>query len=1196
MIKKLNAYVKLLLVIALVILNSSLEVKAQMVGPNAYIKATSLEIGISGPGGFEGCDMSISPPLAGMHPRTGGTTNFFGFVANPQVNSWATFDGDFFTPGSPENGWGFEIGTAGVMGGNNCNTLQEINGSITSWTHILSCYSATWEGDATSGTDLHFKVNYFLQENDLFYTTTVSITNNTSATIPDMYYYRNLDPDNNQPLTSDYYTQNTIVSQPGTGCNLAHVSATQSAPWLSYLGLAAIGSNWRASYGGFSNRDASDLWTGGAGLFTQTVGSSVFADEAIALAYRIQNLAPGATETFKFVVILDNASATNAINNLLYFSYPGAAGAPSASCSAVSDTVRTCGSSVSIAVQGSNVSDYSWTWSPSTGLSSTTGTSVVANPGSTTTYTASGTPLSSCVSPVVMSVVVEVTPSAGANPVIAAVPPMCISSPPVTLTADSVGGTWTGTGITSPSAGTFDPAVSGIGSFLITYSTPGGCNTTDTVMITVGNTYDATINQPASICLTGIPVNITSVTNGGVWSGTGITDSTAGTFDPTIAGVGFHQITYSLSGVCAAMDTALVEVTTLFDATITQPADVCQYSNPYNLTAAHPGGIWSGIGITDSINGTFDPSISGTQTIYYTISGSCGNSDSVLVNVLFTPEVTIGSVPPLCLTSPAITLTADSSGGVWAGPGITNSSLGTFNPAVAGLGVHYITYAISGLCSTLDTIIITVTTFSDATITQPPSICVVGSPVTLSSVTPGGTWSGTGITNSSTGTFDPTVAGLGLHEITYVITGSCANQDSVMVEVTNQFNANITQPADVCQGSSPFNMIAAHPDGVWTGTNISDSVNGTLDPLIVGTYPVIYSIAGACGNADTVNVTVLPNANATITPVSPMCVDAPPITLSTVTSGGTWSGAGITNPATGVFDPSVSGVGTFTITYGVAGTCGDTATRNITVYALPVPAFSSNFTSGCNPLCVTFTESPSPTCSYIHYDFGDGDTANVSNPTHCYDSSAVFHVTVECTDVYGCRGTTVDSNMITVHPVPVAEFFFTPSGAAAVNTQVVLNNQSTAGTNSYWDFGDGTPFNNSTTTWSPLHYYALVGNYCATLISTTTYGCADTVTHCIDIVDPVIAPPNIFTPNGDGENDTWSMRCPGIGDFSCVIYDRWGIKMTEMKSVAEAEAGWNGKTKGGSPCKDGTYYYVIKATSILDKPIELNGFFQLLGN
>jgi len=60
--------------------------------------------------------------------------------------------------------------------------------------------------------------------------------------------------------------------------------------------------------------------------------------------------------------------------------------------------------------------------------------------------------------------------------------------------------------------------------------------------------------------------------------------------------------------------------------------------------------------------------------------------------------------------------------------------------------------------------------------------------------------------------------------------------------------------------------------------------------------------------------------DATICTAGPFCATDPPQTLSSSTSGGTWSGTGITNTSTGVFSPSVSGTGTFTITYNIP--CG----------------------------------------------------------------------------------------------------------------------------------------------------------------------------------------------------------------------------------------------------------------------------------
>lgn len=297
-----------------VLLMSVLTVKAQMVGTDAYIKGTSVEIGIDGSGGFEGVDTTLSPLVPGLHMRSG--TQYFGFVANPQLNSWAgsAYDGDFFTPGSPENGWGFEIGINGISGNNNCAIgSDDIHGALTSWQYVGSTYSIIWDGDDTAGTNLHFRINYSLDESDLFFITAITVKNNTSSLIPDLYYYRNFDPDNNETIFGTYNTLNTIVSQPDSG-GLAMVSASQTAAWTSYIALVAIDTNFRASYGGFANRDASNLYNGVG--FTQTVGVPNNADEAIAIAYRINNLAPGDSTTFKFCIVFDSASRACAINAL----------------------------------------------------------------------------------------------------------------------------------------------------------------------------------------------------------------------------------------------------------------------------------------------------------------------------------------------------------------------------------------------------------------------------------------------------------------------------------------------------------------------------------------------------------------------------------------------------------------------------------------------------------------------------------------------------------------------------------------------------------------------------------------------------------------------------------------------------------------------------------------------------------------
>ncbi|MBL0329841.1 MAG: T9SS type A sorting domain-containing protein [Bacteroidetes bacterium] len=288
---------------------------AQISGSGTYLKGNYVEIGIDNLGGFEGANCLTAPVPSGMHLRS--ANNLFGFTANPQMNGWAgsSFDGDFFTPGSPENGWGFEIAdTGGISLGNNCSYLQQIAGAVTSWSYLTPQTICEWEGDALSGTNLHVKINYELHDNDLFYITTVFITNNTGAPISDLRYYRNLDPDNNQEIGGSFTTENTIISQITMGGANTRVSASQTTPWSSYFEFLAVDSNWVAGYGGFANRDASDMYNGIG--YTQSVGSVNLADEAIYLAYEIPLLAPGGTQSFKFCSVFDPTAVTAATTAL----------------------------------------------------------------------------------------------------------------------------------------------------------------------------------------------------------------------------------------------------------------------------------------------------------------------------------------------------------------------------------------------------------------------------------------------------------------------------------------------------------------------------------------------------------------------------------------------------------------------------------------------------------------------------------------------------------------------------------------------------------------------------------------------------------------------------------------------------------------------------------------------------------------
>lgn len=687
-------------------------VYSQMVGPSCYASGTYVEIGIDGAGGFEGVDIIASPNPASYHFRSGN--NIFGFVSNPQLNAWATFDGDFFTPGTPENGWGIEIidGATNLTASNNCATPLDIPGSITSYTVNGLCRIITWEGDYINGSyNLHIKLDYVLLTTDLYYTTVVTITNN-GINIPDFYYYRNVDPDNNQSISGDFTTQNTIMSQPGAGCNKAHVRATSDLPAgqpQSYFGFAGVGADFRVIYGGFSNRDGSDIWN--ATGFTGTTGSTNFADEAIAIAYRIQNLAPATTQTFRFVNILDDLAANNAINNLFSFTWPGAPAGTSTQCNPVTDTVTICnGNSTTLSVIGSALADFTWSWSPTAGLTPTTGTTVTANPIVNTLYTVTGTPINPCFTPISQQIYVKVIAGGAANA--NAGPDQTIScTTPTTVLAGSTttGGAtygWVGPGIVSGGT-TLTPTVNAIGSYILTVSVAGGCSASDTIIVTATSfppNASAGLDQILTCTITSLNLSGSSTTGGTTfsWAGPGITAGGT-TTTPTVNAVGTYTITVTeTSSGCTNTDIVVVTINNTppnANAGIDQmlPCGVASVVLAGSSSTAGVSYSWAGPGIVSG-GTTTTPTVnlSGTYTITVTdpTNGCTATDQANVILVGLIPNANAGLDQFLnCIITSVNLAGSSTTAGVnfaWAGLGITAGGT-TPTPTVNAPGTYTIT-------------------------------------------------------------------------------------------------------------------------------------------------------------------------------------------------------------------------------------------------------------------------------------------------------------------------------------------------------------------------------------------------------------------------------------------------------------------------------------------------------------------------
>ena len=225
---------------------------------------------------------------------------------------------------------------------------------------------------------------------------------------------------------------------------------------------------------------------------------------------------------------------------------------------------------------------------------------------------------------------------------------------------------------------------------------------------------------------------------------------------------------------------------------------------------------------------------------------------------------------------------------------------------------------------------------------------------------------------------------------------------------------------------------------------------------------------------------------------------------------------------------------------------------------------------------------------------GTPSSYNGQNPPPITYPPGAHTITLTVTSQAGCTKDTVQT--ITVGHVPVSDFTYTPRYSCD-GTTVDFSETSQFASAYHWIFLDNGDTSNLT---NPSHLYINHGTYSVTLISIST-PCADTITKAVVLVagTNTLKTPNVFTPNNDTHNDCFKPFFVDVNGqivignvmdscFSLEVYDRWGIQMYKSNGGG---ACWDGKTKGGSEAKDGTYYYIISFAGSKYK-----GFLELLRN
>ncbi len=104
--------------------------------------------------------------------------------------------------------------------------------------------------------------------------------------------------------------------------------------------------------------------------------------------------------------------------------------------------------------------------------------------------------------------------------------------------------------------------------------------------------------------------------------------------------------------------------------------------------------------------------------------------------------------------------------------------------------------------------------------------------------------------------------------------------------------------------------------------------------------------------------------------------------------------------------------------------------------------------------------------------------------------------------------------------------------------------------------------------------FAEAGDYEVKIIASNAALCSDSSTLSITISESSLLVPNVFTPNGDGQNDEFRVAYKSIISFEAWVYNRWGRKVFYWN---DPQKGWDGNING-KKAVPGPYFYVMKAT------------------
>lgn len=290
----------------------------------------------------------------------------------------------------------------------------------------------------------------------------------------------------------------------------------------------------------------------------------------------------------------------------------------------------------------------------------------------------------------------------------------------------------------------------------------------------------------------------------------------------------------------------------------------------------------------------------------------------------------------------------------------------------------------------------------------------------------------------------------------------------------------------------------------WNVCNPYDdpSIPGTPVNIIDGDFPPVTTTAKAL-------IVALPDA--TIDPVANICESEPPFFLIAADGGGTWSGPGISNPSSAMFDPGAAGPGTHTITYSITdgNGCSDTKTVVIIVKESPKADIQlSGLANFCPGVVMDLDGNPSlGETPYTHSwtgQTGPLNSTSIQNPEFNASTVGIYKLIYQVTDDNGCW----DKDSIVLDVAEVDISFVNKNIETCLGATVSLNPEPSGGSETFvfhqWT-GPRTDKLSATDIQKPDFTADEIGTFQYEYTVKDSYGCQGTETITITVNEQPVA-------------------------------------------------------------------------------------------